>query len=479
MTLSFLLPFIQGLNAQNVAHASSSVSNYATEEISEENYIIGTSKDTMTSDVFSYSVSSQAPFDKSTNSMMSGLSFVPYYNSNFEVTSRNYQVNDFLFSIDTSKSIYMWIYFPDSPNGIFFDFNIKFFNSDGDYVAWSYDYEELAALFIEYDTYNIIYTGWKLIEFSVSDATTNLSMDKVTLTNMNISYILNENYTDYGYYKATDCLTIYSAYLGTKTSNKTIVYEALNYYYYAFSSSFSSGLRGLYVGESYTLNSISSVFSYVYVGKSNLALGGTQNNSFSWDISVTCNSDTYSITLPNTIYFDEAKTHTFSFKLTEYRTAASTGNSVFTATYNVSIFSFIFGSFGSSIYELQKGNSLILQFSLADNFVQTENLEFSAENAKMLQIVDINYDSQLGIYYIEVKALKKGSTNIIATAGGYREGGDTLTIQYKTTASVSVKYNGVSEWMKITLYVFLGFYLVAFIIFVIISFVNIRRNIVK
>lgn len=472
MVLAFFMGSFSALKSPNITASAASQTRLQT--------VIGTTEDTLTPSLKLVSKVGESPFDEETKSMMAGYSVTPNYNPNYEVISESYGVNNF--TLNEQTSIYMWIYFPDSPDTNYFDFELEFSNSTGDKIVWKYTYDEISEIMHSYSAYEFSYIGWKKIEFAFEDAfSRNFGYNEVELDTMKISYRKN---TEYANYNASDSLSIYDAYTATKTGDKTKIVSVCNYSFYAFSSSFLSMIKSLHLGSSFHISSISDVFSYVYVGKSNLLKNISSNNKFDWTITVGYGSvQPFEVALLEEIYFDEPADYIISFKLGEYRTSSgNAGNKtlreVFTAKYGISIREYTFGSFGKLAYKIEKGNSLIFEFSLSNTFIQSTGLVFSIEDEDIAKIEKVTYDSENDLYYIQVKALKKGQTNIIASANGQKSD-DEIVSTYSKTSQISVEYSGVSEWMKIVIFIFLGVYGLAFIIFVIISFVNARRNIVK
>ena len=134
--------------------------------------------------------------------------------------------------------------------------------------------------------------------------------------------------------------------------------------------------------------------------------------------------------------------------------------------------------FSSSTYDIKKDSSVSLRFEVSENFVADGVVAFRIENEKIAKIESFEYDSSTNSYNVVVTGLKKGNTRLFISSSGHREGDSTNTDFIEST-SIVVKYNGISSWILTLLYVMLACYAVVFVIFVLISFVNARRNIVK
>lgn len=413
----------------------------------------------------------EAPFDSTNSAVMEGYSITPAVDSHNQVLGSVYSVNGF--TLDANTSVFLWIYFPDSPITNRYSLEIGFSNTSGNKISWHFSFEDLYSLLTETIYANAF--GWKKIELVYLDAEKNYTDNvEMSFSNMTISYKNELGITDYN---TSGTLTFYDVYTAVRTCDKTAVIRNLDYYYYSFNPNFIGSLKNVYTGNKYEVSSVQNVFSYIYVGKNNLALSGPQNNNFSWVITVSPMGEAqYEIGFRDTIYFDYEGSCAISFKLLE--TKNKNTRTVFTATHTVYVSKYSFGTFVNSSTKIDKKSSLVVQFNMSSDYNASTTVEFKIEDEKVAKIEKVDYNSQLGTYYIQIKGLKKGTTNLVATSTGGKVGDENVS-EFAEEMEISIKNSGISESMLITLYIFLGLYGAAFVIFIVISLVNSRRNIVK
>lgn len=467
--------FMINKNSSSFAHA---------EDVSLKQTIVSTDKtelaNTTNINTIKEISETQTPFDPDNRKPMEGVAVTPEADSINQV-SKIYRVNEF--TINSGTSIFMWLYFPDDPYENFYKFTIAFTNSSGQKIEWEYDYEPL------YDLMGSLQGkyGWKKLELVYDDAKKSFSgASEIALNIMEISYRKSSNIPGTGTSSgdliqsiSTDTLSFYDVYASARTSEKTSFVKSLNYCYYSFKASFADSLRKVYTNTSYKLTSMPDIFSYIYVGKTNILLGGSQNNKFALTITVKPSGKaSYTVNIGDTIYFDTIGSCLISFKLDEQKAGQTKPINVFTAGQSIIVTNFTFGIFTESAYTLNKNEILIFQFKMSEDFVANTSVSFYSEDKNVASVEEVEYNSERNIYYVKVKALKKGKTNIIATSSG-KKIGDSIINEFSEVVEVSVKNNGINEVMLYILYAFLGGFGLAFIIFLLISFVNARRNIVK
>lgn len=476
-------------------NTKNSLSAHAATE-TERQTIVSTEKSELTSSLLYDAKENQAPFDTENRKMMEGVSITPTADSKNQINNKEYSVNEFI--INSDISIFMWIYFPDKPYDNFYDFYISFSNSEnGKKIEWEFSYKELSNLMGL-----SLQNGWKQIELVFNDAKKSFTdRDDTILNRMQISYkksndlpsIDNEDLINS---ISTDTLTFYNVYASSKTPDginevtKSSIKKSLNYAYFAFKSNFTSQLRNVYVGNSYSLKgkNPSDIFSYVYVGKSNLLNGGSSVNRFTWEVSVSSKGDKSEvIDFNDTIYFDNIGTSRIAFKLEEQKQTQTKSELVFNAVLEVIVKKFAFGSFSEPSYNIVNGEKIIITFTLSEDY-ETENLvTFTSENEKIAKINSVNYNSETRTYHIEITAKKKGNVNIKASSTGKKINNSNLSgnenlenvSNFTENIAITIKSDGINQWMINMLYAILACFGLAFIIFLIISFVSARRNIVK
>lgn len=466
MCLGFLLPVFSNLNFSNNASAASSLTPLET--------IVGTDIESMTGSLKTDASKGlgQTPFDTENKRVMEGYSVTPTADSTNQISGRSYSVNPF--TVGNNISIFIWIYFPDNPYDNFYDLSIKFSNNSGNTAEWLLNYDNIYDL-MQQMSISYAFYGWKQLELVYNDAEKNyVDAGNKTFTSMEISY---KKTTEYANSTSNGTLSFYSVFTSSKVSDKTSIFTARDYAYYGFASEFTDAFKNLYIGSTYKLTSISDIFEFVYVGNKNLALSGTQNNLFDWSITLKHYSQKDEFRLGYTMAFDDPGEYILEFNLIEQLSSGKT-REVFTAKHIISVMKFTFGIFSSSLYDIDKNSTVTLRFDVNGDFVAEKNYSFKVEDEKIAKIESVEFDSKTNSYYIKVKGLKKGSTKVSVSATGYRQG-DATSSDFIESASISVIYNGLSPWILTCLYVLLGVYAVAFVIFVSISFVNARRNIVK
>lgn len=438
----------------------------------------------------------QAPFDEANRKMMDGFSITPVADSENQIIGKNYMVNNF--RINSDISIYLWIYFPDAPYDNFYKLNISFSNNDGKKIEWEFDYKELSTLMGL-----SLQSGWKLIELVYNDSKKSFTDNsEVNLNLMQITYKKSDKLPtteDGSLIKSTttDKLTFFNVYASAKTPDginditKSSVKKSLNYSYYSFKASFINQFKNVYLDSYYSLRGkkISDIFSYVYVGKTNILLGGAANNRFTWNITVKPrNEQAYDVGFNDTIFFDTLGTCRITFKLEEQKQNQSKSSVIFNAVNEVIVKQFAFGHFSENEYSLKQGKEIIIVFTLADDY-ETEGLvTFTSENEKIAKITKVVYETETRTYYVSIKAEKKGEINITASSSGKKLSSSSLSgtdneaenvSVFSENISVKITSDGINQWMIYVLYGILGCFGLAFVIFLIISFASARKNIVK
>ena len=475
--ISFLLPIFSVFKKSE--QTASAISQIPVKE-----QIVGTTNESLKDNNLLYLDAhlNQTPFDLGTKRPMDGYSITPKVKENGKnEVSLRYQVSPF--SLESGLSVFVWIYFPDSPLTNFYSLGIEFSNSRGEKISWDFDASQLYSLMLGVEK-----VGWKQLELVYNDSNfmtknyTDVSEKEKTFSYMSVRYesIKDEQGNEFPVLNSTGKLSFYNVFTSTSISAKTAFINSLNYCYYELKPDFIESLQKICVGDTFKLGSIDEIFSYIYVGKQVFPKSG---ESFQWTIVFGNTLNSENVVWKQNLNFDVEDEYRLILTLSEQKGSNSNLQEVFSKEIVFTVRSYAFGKFSRSAYTINRNETFIFEFLISSDFSLSESSTqpstvFSLDRDDIIEIESAEYISSLGGYYIKAKALKKGKVTLTATAFGER-GSDGNQQIFSESMSISVVENGISDWMKTLLYIILGVCGGVFVIFLIISLVKARRNIVK
>lgn len=444
-------------------------------DIVRQTQIIPTSKDelpnqSLKNDATFY----QTPYDENKNDFMDGYSITPSVvtNSNSkyrrQIYEKSYYVNEF--SVPSDCSIYMWVYLPDEINDNLFIFSLSFLSLSGEIVTWEYDDDTFDDLFQMSYSSNF---GWILFEFKVQDAKKNTSSETTIFTQMILNYHFNyEKYSEkYGFEFNPDniiingSLSIYDVFVGKSKSSKTTIISKISYTIYKIKNEFRSKINAICLNDSLILDDLKNIFDYVFVGKYNLLLNGTQNNKFVWTFTIYNGSEKTTLnqnSLKTRVKFTYKGDCSVGLKLEETRTGRSV--TLFNKTITFDCDEYSFGTFDKTKFKLNKGEKLNISFNTFSSFDIQSDINFVSSDEKVFKILESYYNETQKKYFVKIECLKGGSANLIAVATGTRNG-EHLE-EYSVSAKVDV--NSSSDFLSSVYFkIILVFYGLATIVFVV------------
>jgi len=430
--------------------------------------IVSVNINEMGSDLRSDAVEKQNPYYSKTNEMLPGYSIVPTSNNDNEIRGEIYSIKPF--SLSQSTSVFVWIYLPDSPYTNFYTLKVSFLDENNNSINWVLDFDKLSNLVGESYTYNY---GWKLFEFVFDDAELDGADSDTEYTKMKIEYFLEyyDEVSDMLQKKTNGRLSFYHVYLGSKTLNKTSVLLQLSYVNYKVKASFKEEFNSLCYMDKYVVKEVKDIFEYIYVGKFNLLLSGSQNNIFTWSFYFKNNKGKTDVVPGQPFEMNVKGENTLRIILEEKRDDKD--REIINTYVSVNCSDYIFGFFSKSEYSIYEEDTLIINFKIKDTFDLIGDINFSTSDEEILKINSFYFDNSTNSYVVNVTAVKKGRANIIATATGLRD--NLINGEFSTSSEFSVRKRPVKFFTPGT---WLGLGIIygsAILVFGTFTFINFKR----
>lgn len=416
------------------------------------------------------------PFDEKTEQMMEGYSITPNADKYGQISGISLSVNEFQPAI--TKSIYMWLYLIDSDA---FGLNFSVSDSVGNACSWSFSDGEVRAFDF----------GWTLIELKFDDcepSALNTNVYEHTYNSLYISYKVDDSINVEDYVSETnDRLSIYHVYLARKYqynlySGKVDANEKA---YGKFSSDFI-GQNKVFRKDEIVLTNYKTVFEYLIVGKIDLLKLQSQSqilSNFLWEIEV-FEPDGSSIKLDygDTFMFSNQGHYTINFKLYIKTKLLNKPIDISTElimneSKNVFCDEMALGSFvAGPNYSMYENDILQVKFKLTEGIDISGELKIEVSNNNV--VIESQYEED-GVYYIKLKGVTKGSTNLTISANAKGAYG-TVVKSYTSETKIDVEEIDESDKQSLTLlWIAFGGFCAFFAGFLINSLVKARKNDVK
>ena len=463
--LGFVLPIFSNVKIKD--NKAKAIINES--EIAFIQDIVSTNNTEMSLSLRANAVLNQTPFNKNTNAMMEGYSITPTADKNNEIRDVEYEVIPF--ALDENKSVFMWIYLPDSPNTNLYNLKISFTNEHGNSsITWEIRYDKL---------YEIISTnyqnkyGWKLFEFTYKNASVENYLGDASLSKMRISYYFDLNLEDYlELPRSTNGkLSFYHIYLGGKMEDNINVALSTEYVNYKMKKDFESEFTSLCLNDVYIVKELQDIFEYIFVGKYNLLLTGSHNNLFQWEFYINNGKGRTDVVSGYDFKMDTEGLTSFNIQLTETRSNKEI--SLFNNKIEFNCSNYSFGGFTQYKYELIEEEVISLSFKLKDGFKLTGKVKIESSDEEIFKVNSYIYDEKSKIYIVKITGLKKGVASIVAKAEGSRPNKDEDQFQIMTKVYVSKKEE--KFFNKKTVIITVAFYGTTILIFGIFTFINMKR----
>lgn len=416
---------------------------------------------------------SAAPFDSRIEGFMEGKSLTPI--------ADEYKQFDFIFNFDNTQSIetidsfYAWVYLPGDPLTNFYDLQFTLYLGGGS-VTWLFDFNVLSDMSMVYSGGTVSY-GWKLFELCPADNTSStIDTSKISnyqVTGLGVSYKVNKELLDQSgatvppYYPKTN-MSIYHIYKAVSHNGYSGMILSLNYSSFKTKESFRNSFNGLYVGDKYKFGQASDIFEYVYVGKdeiSNKSLTG-------WKIEVENNGKVTNYEFGGTLEIKNTGSYSLSIKYQEFRSSSSITIVNYSDSFYVEEFGI--GSFTMPDYSFKVGETFMATFEINAGFILDGEVKVTSSDES---IASVEYVKNGKVVSVQVTGHKKGKVNIVVEAQGHREGEAVKT--YSSKSLVRVTSTETSNLSQLILWISLGIFSVVLLGYLIISFVQARKNSVK
>ena len=478
--LGICMPYFSNVKINGTAKAETIYDS----KIEFKQDIISINKSDLGTQDAKYAHENQTPYDRMKNEMMPGCSITPASNSHNEIISQSFFTKTFHFT--QNESIFLWIYFPDNPYENFYSLNLKFFNINGGYVEWNLSFSKLLTMMTS--SYTQKY-GWKLLELSYNDAEKVKTNDTLDYIRFQIDYSLDleelKKYyekefgkfeiedTVYDFIKTNGKMAFYHIFLGDKIKDEVNMRIQLSYANYDLKESFIEEFNEIYLGDSYKLRKLSDMFEFIYVGKYNLLYSGEQGNLYTFSFYIVNDNGTFELKENDSVPFKMKVSGTNNFQINVEETRNDEQVTIISRTISFNCVEYQCGTFDKSEYTLSGQEVYTIPFKFYESFRNTGEVTFKVSNNKLATIEKVVYDEENDCYYLSVKCIKNGRTEIIATTKGTR--GDSIIQEYTAKTKLRVTNISISMFASPVTWVFVGILGVAIIVFIIVSMINLRK----
>ena len=406
----------------------------------------------------------EAPFDTNTGKQLEGYVYTPAVDENYQLNT-SFSVN--AFNIDFSQSFFMWIYIPDEN---VFDLTIALSGVSGNIVGWTIDFDDLADLLNQ--TKADVSYGWKLFEFSMTDANLFVSEDEVSTSNVTSIKIKYEN-AGLSVKNSTNKLSIYHAFVGDFVSTGTTVLKTQKLTNFKIKNDFLN--KDVFVGDTFSVDSEQEIFETLIVGKYNLKI--ITNPNFFWEIKI------HQDALASEIDYSFGDAIDINFKgwlnidITLNERLDESSQIVLKKKIQFFVDDFVLGTFQSNNLKIDKNEEKLFVFYFSKSFDYEKGFVATSSDKNIATVT--NYYVKDGVGYVAVKGNKGGSVKLSVQADGTRSYGTFSTEKYSTEKTLEVESDDKNSISVIIMWVIFGIYCTSLLIYVIISFVNARRFGVK
>lgn len=474
--LSFVLCVISSISFVMLAffmNKPQNISNAVTIDFSENDIQNRTDIISPDANVFAGATATlnNSPYDEENKKMMDGYTITPNADANNQV---NWSVGTPSYTLTVDESVYIWIYLPCSPlsNMYSLKFSIMDTTKNLNYT-WSYDYSELDDLIKE--ATNEKRYGWMLFQLNPLTAGANSNeLADANFTRLNITY--KSELTD-GVKINENKLSFYSFYKGNSVKNSSGILIKQKYAIYKLKDSYLSGNRVFHVNDSYKF-SFSNIFEYVYVGKYDMYSYNIEG--FRWQVTIKeSDSKVKEINFDQEYIFEKNGWYSVNISLKERNQALNIESLVFNVSISVKCEDYSLGSFANPKYTLDIDSSLIITFKLYDGFSISNGLNVKSSDENVVEIVSYSLDEDTNTIYINVKTKKSGNVKVSVEANGIMDNTNKVASYERSCNMVVNGQNLNTNLSYVFLWVILGIYGVALVVFIVISVVKSRKFGVK
>ena len=460
LSLAFLMPVLS--HAKNTSFGANAPT--LEESISKnKKVIVNTEKNSLSGQLLVQCVENETPFDSENEALKSGVIIQPTINSYGEVNS-SYAVPSF--SVDDSKSIYMWIFIPDEN---LYDIELTFSSTLNGSISWLISNSRLSNMISKSSTL----FGWKQFEFKVGDATKNTTIDleEVSFTQLRIKYIDSLS-LEYRY--SNNKFAFYDVYVADSYLEQTGIVTESKYVNFKINTEFFYKVSNVFVGDSITISNSRSIFEYIYAGRQNLKNYPSNTYTFKFTFKNTASNNAEDVEFEKEYVFEKKGFFAINVQIDEYRTDESIN--ILNYSHTGYCDEFGSGAFSDVNYELKYGEVRSIYFDFSDLLVIDGDVKVTSSNENIVEIQ--SYEVKNGKCYIQIKAKDDGKVKLSVTLNGHREG-TTETLKYTKSTNVTVKEKDNFYIYLIITWIAFGVYFVVIVTFIIISFVKARKFSVK
>ena len=412
------------------------------------------------------------PFDTVKGESMPGASLTPRADVFGQISGVTFLVNTFTLSVN--KSIYFWIYLFDTET---YELTITIDDAMDKSLTWFFDSSAVQSAG----------AGWSLFELKASEAEAsaeNINKYAVEYKTFAIRYKteLTENIEDY-LAKTDDFVSIYHVYTANSYSSNPYSgrLTGLTKAYSAFSDSFMPGDH-VFKGDKVEFVDEKTFFKYLMVGKGEYSKIVDKSN-YTWEITIQEPSGAdIMVDFGDKFSFSSRGWYTINIQLyekTKLLNRPIENQKVLILNQSKSVFcdevalgSFVVGT----TYEMKDNETLEIGFIFTKGIIISGDIKvkFSNDCAEL----ESQYEMD-GVYYIQVKGLKKGTVEMEISASAHSNYNSDIKT-YSNEVTIEVKSSEEKADFSMTiLWITFGCFCVYFAGMLINSLVKARKNDVK
>lgn len=407
-------------------------------------------------------------FDQTNEKLMAGSVVVPTASSDTKSVNSVYSISNT--TLADNDSIFMWIFIP---NEYEYDLSVAFETIDGYSVSWIIESNDLNNM-LESSKITEFSYGWRQFEFPVIKA--NISGEIKANLSQAIFTVLRVSYENDGTLMSIDGVNnnfmFYHIYKADRHSNDVCIVGMQSYVTYKLKESFLDE-KIYFVDDEINVSNVQEIFEYLIVGDNNLHQETSNDYSFELSIIDSLNEE-YDSAFGTKFVFENSGYHKFVVKVKEYRKNEDNATVLYASkTFNVS--NFILGSFTNVDYKVNIDEKKSVTFKLSGYFDAESDIVVAVGDKTL---ASITYYIKDDICYIKIVGLKEGETKITVKATGKQPGAIESKL-YSMSTTLTIENPNTKSASEVFLWVILGVYGVAFVIFLSISLVKARRTGVK
>jgi len=471
----FMLAFNVNLTQTNAENLTSSI--FTENDIKNKEDIISVDKN-----IFGGAVATvgNSPFDEETDTLMDGYTITPNSDAYNQV---DWSVGVSGFTLSFSQSVYMWVYLPCDPDYNLYTLKLTITDiSKNLKLTWEYEHSQLVDMISKIAIGDKNY-GWVL--FELNPATTGVSSEELVdanFTRLGISY--NSEIPELAIKVNNNALSFYHVYKGDSVKNSSVIIIKQKYAIYKFAESYL-GNKIAHIGDTYKFD-FKNIFEYIYIGKYDMYKYSIEG--YTWNISL---KDSYSKVIDlnaNQEYvFERVGWYSVNITLKERNHIISNDENqglnidkfIFSVSSSIKCEEYSLGTFGNPKYTIPTNNEYIVTFKFYDGFKIYGDFVISTSDEKVAVIDSYSFDEDTKTIYIKINTKKSGNIQLNIEANGFMDDKNKLS-EYSRSCNLVVKgENASTKLSTIFLWVILGIYGVALVVFVVISVVKSRQNSVK